>query len=74
MAQGCAEGPDQEEAERREDRSAERTRASNVVSLMDALRQSVKAERSGGRRNPARTHRRAAKKAGRSQASARKAS
>jgi DNA end-binding protein Ku len=47
---------------------------SNVVSLMDALRQSVKAERGGGRRKPGRTHRRTAKKAGRSQAGARKAS
>jgi DNA end-binding protein Ku len=47
---------------------------SNVVSLMDALRQSVKAERGSARRKPARTHRRAAKKAGRSTARARKAS
>jgi DNA end-binding protein Ku len=47
--------------------------SSNVVSLMDALRQSVKAERGGERRKPARTHRRA-KKAGRSQTRARKAS
>ena len=47
---------------------------SNVVNLMDALRQSVKAERSGGRRKPARTRRRTAKKAGRSHARARKAS
>ena len=47
---------------------------SNVVNLMDALRQSVKAERGSGRRKPARTHRRAAKKAGRSTARTRKAS
>jgi DNA end-binding protein Ku len=47
---------------------------SNVVSLMDALRQSVK-EGSGRRRKPARTQRgRAARKAGRSHARARKAS
>ena len=37
---------------------------SNVVNLMDALRQSVKEGR-GGRRKPARTHRRAAKKSAR---------
>lgn len=47
---------------------------SNVVSLMDALRQSVKEGRGGGRRKPARAHRRTAKKAGRSPARARKAS
>jgi DNA end-binding protein Ku len=47
---------------------------SNVVSLMDALRQSVKQGRSSGRRKPARTHRRAAKKAARSHTRARKAS
>ena len=40
---------------------------SNVVNLMDALRQSVKKGRSG-RRKSARTQRRPAKKAGRSQA------
>jgi DNA end-binding protein Ku len=47
---------------------------SNVVSLMDALRQSVKDGRGGARRKPARRHRRAAKKTGRSRARARKAS
>jgi DNA end-binding protein Ku len=47
---------------------------SNVVNLMDALRQSVKAGRGGGRRKPARSPRRAAKKAGRSHARARRAS
>ena len=47
---------------------------SNVVSLMDALRQSVKQGRGSGRRKPARTHRRAAKKAARSHTRARKAS
>jgi DNA end-binding protein Ku len=41
---------------------------SNVVSLMDALRQSVKDGRGGARRKPARRHRRAAKKTGRSRA------
>ena len=46
---------------------------SNVVSLMDALRQSVKEGR-GRRRKPARTHRRTAKKAARSHARTRKAS
>ena len=48
--------------------------ASNVVNLMDALRQSVKAGPDRGRRKPPRTQRRAAKKAGRSHARARKAS
>ena len=47
---------------------------SNVVSLMDALRQSVKEGRGGRRRKPARAHRRSAKKTGRSQARTRKAS
>jgi DNA end-binding protein Ku len=47
---------------------------SNVVNLMDALRQSVKAERGSARRKPARSRRRTAKKAGRSTARTRKAS
>jgi DNA end-binding protein Ku len=48
---------------------------SNVVSLMDALRQSVKhGSGSGGRRKQTRTHRRPAKKAARSHARTRKAS
>ena len=47
---------------------------SNVVNLMDALRQSVRAERGSGRRTRARTRRRTAKKAGRPHARARKAS
>lgn len=48
---------------------------SNVVSLMDALRQSVKAERGGERRKaPARTQHRAAKKSGRSATKQKKAS
>jgi DNA end-binding protein Ku len=47
---------------------------SNVVNLMDALRQSVKAERGGARRKPARSHRRPTKKTGRSTARTRKAS
>jgi DNA end-binding protein Ku len=50
---------------------------SNVINLMDALRQSVKAERGGGERpKPARSSggRRAAKKAGRSNARHKKAS
>ena len=47
---------------------------SNVVNLMDALRQSVKEGRDRGRRKPARTQRRAAKKAGQSHVRARKAS
>jgi DNA end-binding protein Ku len=47
---------------------------SNVVSLMDALRQSVKAERGSARRKPARAQRRAAKKRRRSTPRARKAS
>jgi DNA end-binding protein Ku len=47
---------------------------SNVVSLMDALRQSVKEGRGGTRRKPARTQRRSPKKTTRSQARARKAS
>ena len=46
---------------------------SNVINLMDALRQSVKDGR-GKSRKPARTQRRATKKAGRSTARARKAS
>ena len=46
---------------------------SNVVNLMDALRQSVKEGRGSGRRKPARGHRRAAKKAGTLQARTRKA-
>jgi DNA end-binding protein Ku len=49
------------------------SKPSNVVDLMDALRQSVKAERGGGeRRKTTRSHARVAKKSGRS--SARKAS
>jgi DNA end-binding protein Ku len=48
---------------------------SNVVNLMDALRQSVKAERGGGeRRKNERAHHRASKKTGRSSARHRKAS
>jgi DNA end-binding protein Ku len=47
---------------------------SNVVSLMDALRQSVKDGRGSGRRKPARTPRRTAKKAARSHVRTRKAS
>ena len=47
---------------------------SNVVNLMDALRQSVKEGRDGGRRKPARARRRIAKKASRTQARTRKAS
>jgi DNA end-binding protein Ku len=47
---------------------------SNVVNLMDALRQSVKAEGARERRQPARTHHRAPKKAGRSSARHKKAS
>jgi DNA end-binding protein Ku len=47
---------------------------SNVVNLMDALRQSVKAERGSSRRKPARAHRRTAKKTRRSNARVRKAS
>jgi DNA end-binding protein Ku len=47
---------------------------SNVVSLMDALRQSIKQGRGGGRRKPARTRGRTAKKAARSHARTRKAS
>ena len=47
---------------------------SNVVSLMDALRQSVKEGRGSGRRKPVPTQRRAAKKTRRSHARARKAS
>jgi DNA end-binding protein Ku len=50
---------------------------SNVINLMDALRQSVKAGRSGGRRKPARTQRRAKKArkpAARAQSRTRKAS
>jgi DNA end-binding protein Ku len=47
---------------------------SNVVNLMDALRQSVKAEGAGERRKPARAHHRAPKKAGRSTARHKKAS
>jgi DNA end-binding protein Ku len=46
----------------------------NVVNLMDALRQSVRAERGGGRRKRGRTRRRTVKKAGRPHARARKAS
>ena len=45
---------------------------SNVVSLMDALRQSVKEGRGGGRRKPARAYRRTAKKTGRTQVRTRK--
>jgi DNA end-binding protein Ku len=48
--------------------------ASNVVSLMDALRQSVQEGRKTERRKPARTRRRTAKKASRSRARVRKAS
>lgn len=47
---------------------------SNVVNLMDALRQSVRAERGSGRRKRARARRRTVKKAGRPHARARKAS
>jgi DNA end-binding protein Ku len=50
---------------------------SNVINLMDALRQSVKAGRGGGRRKPARTQRRAKKarkSAARAQGRTRKAS
>jgi DNA end-binding protein Ku len=47
---------------------------SNVVNLMDALRQSVKTERGSARRKPSRSHRRTAKKARRSTARTRKAS
>jgi DNA end-binding protein Ku len=47
---------------------------SNVVNLMDALRQSVKAEGAGERRKPPRAHHRAPKKAGRSTARHKKAS
>ena len=50
---------------------------SNVINLMDALRQSVKAGRGGGRRKPARTQRRAKKarkSAARAQSRTRKAS
>jgi DNA end-binding protein Ku len=47
---------------------------SNVVNLMDALRQSVKAERGSARRKPAGSTRRTAKKSGRSTTRTRKAS
>ena len=47
---------------------------SNVVSLMDALRQSIQDGRGSGRRKSARTPRRTAKKAARSHARTRKAS
>jgi DNA end-binding protein Ku len=47
---------------------------SNVVSLMDALRESVKQQGRGRRRMPAPTHRHAAKKKTRSRARTRKAS
>jgi DNA end-binding protein Ku len=52
----------------------EHKKPSNVVNLMDALRQSVKGETKPERRKPERTHHRAAKKAGRSSARHRKAS
>ena len=49
---------------------------SNVINLMDALRQSVKGDKGGERRKPARTagHHRAPKKAGRSSARHKRAS
>jgi DNA end-binding protein Ku len=58
-----------EKIERPKDRAP-----SNVVNLMDALRQSVKAESGSERRKPERAHPRAAKKSGRSSARHKKAS
>jgi DNA end-binding protein Ku len=59
-----------EQIERPKDRAP-----SNVVNLMEALRQSVaKGKGRGGRRKPARSHERASKKSGRSSARHRKAS
>jgi DNA end-binding protein Ku len=51
----------------------EEPKRSNVVNLMDALRQSVKADVGGERRKPARASSRAPKKAGRANARHRKA-
>jgi Ku protein len=52
----------------------EHEKPSNVVNLMDALRQSVKGETKTERRKPSRASHRAAKKAGRSTARQKKAS
>lgn len=51
----------------------EHEKPSNVINLMDALRRSVKGEKSAERRKPARPHHGASKKAGRSHARHRKA-
>jgi len=51
----------------------EHEKPSNVINLMDALRRSVKGEKSAEPRNPARAHHAASKKAGRSHARRRKA-